>query len=235
MSDFSFSGTAGTSQSTAKPKLAGNAIVDVVFDGCEIKDVVGVKDPTITYKQLILKFSNEDGVFEHTVWEPKPEDFNRKERDFTDKTGKPGKILEPSGVESMMLFFKHAIDAINPKLALAIDNKEKVLTAPNWDALRTTVSKALDFGKGTKVKIKLLKNKDGEAIFPGFFAGLTKEKVAYIKNNFIGPKVAFTSYEVTRIQNEGKAKPTATNQFADFAPNTADQSGLNMDFDLSSL
>lgn len=236
MDNFSFGNTAGTSQSTTQPKLVGNAIYDVVFDGCEIKDVVGVKDPTALYKQLILKFKNEDGVFEHTVWEPKPDDFTRKETEFTDaKTGKVNKIPQPSGVESMMLLFKHVIDSVNPTVAQAIDKKEKVLTAASWDALRTLVAKILDAGKGTKLKIKLLRNKSKEAIFPGFFTSLTREGIPYVKNNFIGPKVAFTSQEVTRMTNEDNAKPTPSTAFGEFAPMNIDQHGLDMNFDLSSL
>ena len=220
MEGFSFSNTAGTSQSTAQPKLAGNNIYDVLFDGCEIKDVAGVKDPNALYKQVIIKFKNEDGVFEHTVWEPKPDDFNRTETEYKDKEGKVNKIPQPSNVESMMLLFKHVIDAVNPTLANAIDKKEKNLAAANWDAMRDLMVKALNPTKGAKVKIKLLKNKNGDAIFPGFFASISKEGVAYIKNNFIGPKVAFSTYEVQRINNENNARPSSTSGL-DFAPANA--------------
>lgn len=237
MEGFSFNNTAGTSQSTAQPKLAGNAIYDVTFDGCEIKDIDGVKDPTAKYKNLIIKFKNEDGVFEHTVWEPRPDDFNRRETEFKDKDGKINKIPQPSNVESMMLLFKHVIDSVNPKVAEAIDKKEKSLGAANWDDLRTLIVKILDpmKDKGIKVKIKLLKNtKSGDAVFPGFFAGLTKEGVAYVKNNFIGPKVAFTTYEIQRIQNEANAKPSQTKTFGDF-PQAASPEGMELDFDVSSI
>lgn len=211
--DFSFAGTAGTSQNTTKPKLTGNNIYDVTFDGCEIQDIAGVKDATATYRVLKFKFSNDEGTFEHTVFEPRPEDFERKETDSTSKDGKKNKILQPSGVESMMLLFKHIIDAVNPTLAQQIDSKEKNLGAKDWETLRILVKKSVDTGKGISTRIKLLKNKSGDAIFPGFFAALTKEKVAYIRNNFIGEKVSFSSYEVERIKNEANAKPSRVEAF----------------------
>lgn len=235
--DFSFSATAGASQSTTKPRLAGNDICVVKFAGCELKDVQGVKEPEKVFKQLILKFENEDGVFEHTVWEPRPEDFARRETEFKNKEGKTEKIPQPSNVESMMLLFKHAIDTINPTVAKQIDNKEKSLGASNWDDLRKLVSTILDKGKGTVTKIKLLKNtKTQEAVFPGFYAGLTKEGIAYVRNNFIGDKVSFSTYETTRIKNEATAAPVKVSSFnSTFEPASQVGEDLDLDFDASNL
>ena len=237
--NFSFGNTAGTSQSTAKPKLPGNAIHSVIFEGCEPQDIQGVKDPSIIYKVLKLRFVNDDGVYEHTIFEPKDDDHQRRESEFKNKNGNIEKIPQPSNVESMMLFFKHAIDTINPAVALKIDNKEANLGAKNWDDLRTLVCKILNVGKGTSFNIKLLKNKNGEAIFPGFFAGLTKDGVAYVKNNFIGNKISFSSYEADRIKNERMAKPQQIDAFGNtgstpinLAPIPPDTSDLDMNFEL---
>jgi hypothetical protein len=232
MSGFSFSTTAGTSQSTTKPRLAGNDIYQVKFEGCELKDVAGVKDTSVTYKQLILKFGNEDGVFEHTVWEPKADDFIRKDSEFVNKNGQTEKIPQPSGVETMMLLFKHAIDTLNPTVAKQIDSNERNLGAANWDDLRTMVAKILDAGKGVTTSIKLLTNKSGEAIFPGFFTGLTKEGKAYVRNNFIGSKISFSAYEVKRIKDAATAKPTKPDTFV--APGASTEN-FDMNFDVADL
>lgn len=207
MSTFSFNTTAGASQSAAKSRLTGNDIYTVKFDGCEIVDIKGVKDPSMTYKVLKLKFSNEEGTFEHTIFEPKQSDFNRTETEFT-KDGKTEKIPQASGVENMMLLFKHAIDAIAPKVGKQIDDGSKNLGAPNWEGLRLLVSQILDSGKGTETKIKLMINNKGEAQFPGFFSGVSREGKAYIRNNFMGEKLAFSTYELTRINNAATARPT---------------------------
>jgi len=237
MSSYSFNTTAGASQSTSKPRLAGNNIYDVKFDGCEIQDIQGVKDTTAVYKVLKLKFSNEDGTFEHTIFEPRAEDFIRRESEFKNKEGKIEKIPQPSNVESMMLLFKHAIDSIAPAIAKQIDTKEKNLGATNWDDLRKLVVKILDSGKGTVVRIKLLKNNKGEAIFPGFFTGLNREGSAYVRNNFIGSKVAFSTYELQKINSEATAKPTKVESFTpDLSTPQSDNLGsLDMDFDVTGL
>ena len=243
--NFSFNTTAGASQSSIKPRLEGNQICTVKFIGSEIQDIQGVKDPTQVYKVLKLKFENSDGYFEHTVFEPKPNDFNREEREITTKEGKTERIPQVSNVETMMLLFKHLIDAINPTIAQQIDNNTKSLSAPTWDTLRSLVSQILDAGKGTEVSIKLLKNSRGEATFPGYFAGLTKPdpvtgvSKAYIRNNFIGNKLAFTAYEKTRITNEASAKPTKVNSFENVVNNHIEGQSIsgdaNFDFDVKDL
>lgn len=238
MSGFSFNTTAGASQSAAKARLAGNDIYTVKFDGCEIVDIQGVKDPSMTYKVLKMKFSNEDGTFEHTIFEPKQADFNRTETSFT-KDGKTEKIPQASGVENMMLLFKHAIDAIAPEVGKQIDSGAKSLGAPDWNGLRILVAKILDSGKGNPTQIKLMKNNKGEAQFPGFFSGVSKEGKAYIRNNFMGNKLAFSTYELTRINNAATAKPTpaagfvVNNTFAPTAPATSDP--LDFTFDMPEL
>jgi len=212
--NFSFSATAGTSQSTVKPALKGNDIFDVTFDGVEIKDFEGKKDPTKTFRTLVFKFSNDDGEFQHVIFEPTPDgfgglsDFARGESEYKDKDGKINKIPQPSVKESIMLMFKHLIDVVNPSVAKAIDSKEKELIAKDWDGIRILVEKILIKGVGTETKIKLINNTKGEPKFPVFFAAVNREGKAYIRNNFIGDKVAFTPYELTRIKNASTAKPT---------------------------
>lgn len=242
---FSFNTTAGASQSSAKPRLAGNDIYTVKFDGCEIIDIKGVKDPDKTYKVLKLKFSNPEGTYEHTVFEPRQEDFTRGENEYTNKEGKKEKIPQSSGVENMMLLFKHAIDSINPTIAKQIDEGTKNLGAANWDGLRELVAKILNAGKGATVQIKLLKNSKGEATFPGYFSGLTKPdpvsgvSKAYIRNNFIGEKLTFSTYEAQRIAKEAEAKPTRVNSFGggseSFMTNDIPANDNNLDFDLPTL
>lgn len=232
MSGFSFDATAGTSQSTSKPNLVGNNIYDVKLDGTEIKDIQGVKDPTAIYKVLKIKFSNDEGAFEHTVFEPKPDDFKRTETEFKNKNGNTEKIPQPSNVESMMLLFKHIIDAFVPEVAAQIDKKEKSLAAKDWDSLRKLVAAILEKGKDRTNKIKLIKNSAGEAKFPGFFAGLSREGICYVRNNFVGPKVAFSAYEITKMNNESTAKPTPVDDFISDAPQTSEDSGLDLDFEI---
>lgn len=231
---FSFNATAGASQSTTKPRLAGNDIYDVKFDGAEVQDIQGVKDVSQLYKVLKLKFSSEEGSFEHTVFEPKEKDFEDTETEFTNKNGNIEKIKQPAPVKGMMLLFKHLIDAVNPELAGKIDRKEIELTAPNWDKLRLLVIDHLKPGEGVSTKIKLVIDNKGEARFPGFFTAYSKEGKAYIRNNFIGAKVAFTPYELTKIKAAGTAKPNNVPAFTDtMGSDLGDKaSGLDLVFEM---
>lgn len=234
---FSFDATAGASQSTSKNRLVGNSIYNVTLDGCETQDITGVKDPSALYKVIKIKFSTEDGTYEHTVFEPRPDDFKRGENEITNKNCNKEKIPQPSNVESMMLLFKHIIDAFVPEIAKQIDNKEKSLGAKSWDELRKLIVTILDKGKGRKCNIKLIKDNKGEAKFPGFFASISKDGTAYIRNNFIGEKVAFTAYEADKINKEASAKPTsAAEAVALFeAEDTTDNADTSLNLDFSVL
>lgn len=234
--DFSFDATAGASQSTIRPKLAGNSIYSVRFDGAEKKDIQGVKDPTITYEVLILKFSNEDGIYEHTIFGPKPEDGKRGETEFTNKNGNKEKIPQPSNNENLMLLLKHVIDAVNPTVAKVIDSGEKKLGAKDWVSLRELVLKICTQGVGAQTKIKLLKKKsNGEATFPGFFAAINRDGKAYIRNNFIGDKVAFSAYEITRITNEANATPSNSTDLGLNLGNDLPANNLDLNFSIDDL
>lgn len=231
---FSFNSTAGASQSSSKPRLAGNSIHTVKFDGCEIQDIKGVKDPTKEYKVIKLKFSNDSGTYEKTIFEPRQEDFTRGESKYTDKkSGEERSIPQPSGVENMMLLFKHAIDAIVPAIGKQIDDGSRNLGANSWDDLRSLVSQILDKGKGAEVEIKLLTDSKGEPTFPGFFSGISKEGKAYVRNNFIGHKLGFSSYEMTRINNAATAKPTKVDSFDPLDGPIKPTAPVNLNFDLS--
>lgn len=231
MQGFNFSATAGASQSTIKPQLPGNEIYTVKFDGAEAPEFQGKQDPTTTYRVLKLKFSNDQGVYEHTIFEPREQDFERGENEF-EKDGKVNKIPSPSNVESMMLLMKHLIDAVLPDVAAKIDNNEVQLGGKDWEHLRQNMVKIFEKGIGKETSIKLVEDSKGNARFPGFFAAVNKEGKAYVRNNFIGKNIGFTAYEKGRIANKATAKPTEVESF-DLEP--VEVGNLDLDFDVSSL
>lgn len=219
----------GSSHSNVKPALEGNDIYNVTFIGCESKDIVGKQDPSKTYKTLLIKFSNEDGYFTHTVFEPKDEDFKRPISDFM---GNPLKFPKPSNVENMMLLFKHLIDAVSPEIAAAIDAGNTSLSGNSWDEIRNlVVDLTKDSAGKVKTNIKLLSGKNG-ATFP-FFTGLTKEGVAYVNNNFIGEKLFFNNYEKTKISGPSGSAPSnvpTMNLNLDEGNTQANSAPMGMDF-----
>lgn len=201
MNNFDFGMTVGASQSTTRKQLEGNQIYDVKFDGCEARDFAGTQDPSRNFRVLEIKFSNDEGYFTDTVWEP-------TEQDAQDTPSTYG--TNPSRVKAMMLKFKHLIDAVNPELAAKIDKGEQKLNAPSWDALRQLMVKATTPGIGKETKIKLVKNSKGEATFPGFFANYNRAGNIYMNTNFIGDNIFWTNKELNRINQAAAAKPTTT-------------------------
>ena len=203
MIGFDFGMTAGASQSSSRKQLEGNAIHTVKFEGCEARDIDGKQDPTKKFKVLDIKFSNSDGYFTDTIWEP-------NDSDMEDRVGPYG--AQPSNFKAMMYKFKHLIDAVNPALAAKIDSGEQKLNANTWDGLRTLMVQATTPGIGKETKIKLVKNNKGEAIFP-YFANYDRNGKFYMGTNFIGDNIFWTTKELNKMNAAAAAKPTASETF----------------------
>lgn len=227
MTGFDFGMTAGVSQNTTLKQFEGNEIYDVTFNGCEARDINGVQDPSKVFKVLDIKFSNKDGVFTDTVWEPRESDYEDRESQYGPN---------PSNVKAMMLKFKHLIDTVNPTLAAKIDAGEQSIKAPDWNTLRQIMVKATEPGVGKQTKIKLIKNNKGEATFPSFFANYNKSGVPYMNTNFIGDNIYWTHKELTKIQNAAAAKPTSTDALEMTSTSTSQpttESNPSVDIDFS--
>lgn len=233
---MNFNFTISSDTGSTKPlfqSLEANKIHEVIFDGVDINNIEK-KDGTATYKVIKFKFKNEDGTFEHTLFEPTDRDGERPVSQVTSKDGKPLEIVNPSNVESMMLMIKHLIDAVLPDISKKIESGEvKIGGKGGWDGFRKDVKDLLDKAIGQKTKIKLIANKNGYAVFPGYFAALTREdKTPYIRNHFIGKTLAFQSYELNRIKNS-QVKPTEMDSMDLDVSSKEVESDL--DFDIDSL
>lgn len=227
--NFNFNETAGATQSTSLPQLKGNDIHEVTFKGCELREIVGVKDPSMKYNVLDIKFSNDKGYYTETIFEPKSGDEKRQETEIGGK-----KYVKPSNIENMMLEFKHLIDAVNPELGAQIDAKEKSIGAQSWDGLRKLMVEATKSGVDKTTKIKLITKKDGNPRFP-YFSIIDKDtNKAKIAGNFIGENLYFSAYEQTQIAKSENAKPTAkTDEFGlSSATETTTQNNSDLDFNL---
>ena len=231
MAAFSFGDSLGSSQSTGGKGLEGNKIHDVKFEGA-VKERLADQ-----YEVLKLKFSNDEGTHEHAIFEPREEDFVRKNSEFTDrKTGKPITIPNASNVESMMLLLKHVIDAVDPELGEKIDKKEFGLGGKNWDELRDNMVKIFARSIGKETSIKLINDNKGYGQLPRYFTGVNDEGKAYIKTNFVGKKLGFTPQEMNRMKTMAAATPTAMTMDDPIADDLPDDLGdLNMNFDVDSL
>lgn len=227
--NFNFNETAGATQSTSLPQLKGNDIHEVTFKGCELREIVGVKDPSMKYNVLDIKFSNDKGYYTETIFEPKDGDQKRLENEMNGK-----KYIKPSNLENMMLEFKHLIDAVNPELGVQIDNKEKAIGANSWDGLRKLMVEATKPGIGKTTKIKLITKKDGNPRFPYFSIVDKDTNRAVIAGNFIGDNLYFSTYEQQQIAKAANAKPTTqTDEFGlNTTPAAQSQNNSDLDFNL---
>lgn len=198
--NFSFA-DASNSQNTGRKQLEGNKIHEVTFDGCEIRDFAGQQDPSKLFKVLEIRFSNNDGQFVHTVWQPRDEDFQDRESAQGYK--------QPANALTMLYLFKHLIDAVNPEAAEKINKGElKMDVNPNnWEAVRKFMAEQTEVGKGKTTKIKLIKNNKGEAIFP-YFLSYNRDGKPYMTTNFIGENIYFLTKELEKIEKANTAKPT---------------------------
>jgi len=198
--NFSFSDVQNSQNADVKP-LEGNKIYEVTFDGCEARDFAGKQDASKTYKVLEIKFSNSEGAFTHTIWQPRDEDFE-------DRTSAMG-YKQPANALVMVYLFKHLLDAVNPEASEKINKGELKLdvNVNNWDSVRKFMVEQTNPGKGKTTKIKLIKNNKGEAIFP-YFLSYSKENKPYMTTNFIGNGVYFTTKELDKISKANNAKPT---------------------------
>ena len=212
--NFNFS-DAVNSQNSGRQQLAGDMIHEVVFDGCEARDFESTQNPGQMFHVLEIKFSNKDGQFTHTIWQP-------KEEDFQDRQGAFG--AQPSNVATMVYMFKHLLDAVNPEASEKINKGElKMEVNPNnWESVRKFMVEQTTPGKGKTTKIKLVKKNNGDAMFP-YFLAYNRDNKLYMQTNFIGDNIFFTTKELQRINRAQAAKPTtqsvdmpaATNDFDD--------------------
>lgn len=183
------------------PRLKGNQIHTVVFDGIEAVDL---KDGL--YKTLQFKFHNNEGTFTHT-------EFELKDEDAQETMGQFGK--QPSRLMSFMTLLRHLGNAVSPNL-VKLCNDKNALNNITWDQLRKKVVEAAKDGIGKETKIKLLSRmrtdpNTGEqreiAEFPRYIVAYNRQGELYMQTNFIGNNTYFTNKEITRMKQAEK-KPT---------------------------
>lgn len=197
-----------------KPPLAGFEIHNVVFKGADKPDFNG-KDGK-TYKTVVLKFENEVGTFSATIFEPSDEDYTRKPSQFGG--------LNPCRVDIILDEFKQIIEAVNPTYYKA--NIEGASPRfKNWEELRTAFVELTKPGIGVQTKIKLEKNKKGEAVFPAFPLTITRDGILKRTSTYIGNNIAWTDKEVKTKNNYVTAAVTPI----------APRASLGLDLDSSTI
>jgi hypothetical protein len=217
----------GNTQSSQGGQLEPG-IHDVKFVSL-INETIEKKDKSASFDVIKIKFEgtgDKTGKFyEHTVFEPRPGDDQRKANNFGGEN--------PSNTEETGHLFSHLIEAVALTTAQELQKKGKV-NLEGWANIKAFMLKATAKSGGILTQIKLLPNKDGRGVFPSFVLGLRKEKDengndTFPRTNFIGKNLTFTAKELKSINDKATAKPTnmSTSQ-----PNDKSQSGISIEDDL---
>ena len=225
--NFSGNNTKGLGES--KQALRGNAIYTVKFDGVE---KVEMKNGEMHC--LRIKFSNDEGYYYHTIFEPQPGDDQETQGAFGPN---------PSRIAEMMTLLRHLGAAVCPELNKKIDAFDDKTT---WEQIRNVVVDTTTPAIGTETKIKLMKRKYNdqntgepreEAQFPRFFLAYNRDNKLYMKTSFIGKGVYFSNKELETIKKQEEAKPvnvnsfnplSSTSTFDTAAPDTTDDFDMNI-------
>lgn len=202
----------GNTKGTAIVRLKAWNIYDVVFKGLEYTQ--GTNKEGNIWKAMKIKFSGEEGIFEPLVFCPGEGGDER----VTGETG--GKKWElPSGIETLKFTIAHLLENLAPEY---IEKFSKVsVTLPDeFDKLVEILNKALAKAVNKQTKLKLIGNNKGYASLPNFIS-INKEGEAYISNNWLGDTVAFSDYEIKKMNEQKNAKPSKVEDDVDATDDTA--------------
>lgn len=202
---FNFGISAESAVKTTRRPLAPWNIYDVKFIGCEIAEGDSKNDPSVHWKRLDIKFENEDGYFNASLWWPKDGDDVRKEVDGANG----GKITFPSNFEVLMAMISQTGQVLNPSGFEKMQKASAKFT--NFDQVAKALIQITNEVKGKETKIKLIGKKTKEnkiiADVPRI-VGINKQGESYISDNYIGDKLFFSDYQEGDRNKYLNTKPT---------------------------
>lgn len=209
---------------TAVVRLKAWGIYDVVFKGIELSK--GTNKEGNVWKAMKIKFSGDEGIFEPLIFCPGD---NGAER-VTGETG--GKKWElPSALEQLQFTIAHVMTNLAPEMMEKFSKAATGLSLPeDFEKLVEIMNKALAKSLNKHTRLKLIGNSKGYASLPSFVS-INKEGEAYISNNWLGETVAFSDYEVKKMNEQKNAKPTEVQDNVD-ATDDAAASNEDLDFEV---
>ena len=212
--------------SSSKAQLKGGEIHKVLFKEATFEVLEGKKDETRGQKYNVFKisFENDQGYYTEMIFEPRQEDYQRRETDFGGN-----KIEQPSRAEEIQLIVGQLVEAVNPGGMKKLEGK----SIPDFKTLCDAITKLTAPGKDKEVELKLILDTKGRTRLP-YLAGINKERKVYPRTNYVGKDLFFTDKEVTSLNKIKSAKPTDTAgllaERADFYDNSStDDTSLDLD------
>lgn len=206
-------------QGTAITRLKAWGIYDVVFKGIELTK--GTNKEGNEWKAMKIKFAGDEGTFDALVFCPGD---NGAERVSGETRGKKWEL--PSALENLKFTIAHLLTNLAPE-NIEKFNKVTVSLPDEFEKLVDLLVKALAKAVNKHTKLKLIGNSKGYATLPNF-VNINKDGDAYISNNWLGETVAFSDYEVKKMNEQKNAKPTPVK---DDVEETTDVEAGNSDLD----
>lgn len=208
---------------TAVTRLKAWTINKVAFKGVELK--TGTTSEGRVWKAMQFNFEGPDGIYSHMVFCP-GEDGDKR---VTGSTG--GRDWElPSAMEQLQFTIAHVASALAPEAFEKLKGVELDLPK-DFEKLVGIMQKALAKAIDKETNLKLVGNNKGYATVPSFININKTSKEAYISNNWLGDKVAFTPYETQKMNKAKTSTPTEVSNDEDSDSTTADSSD-DIDFDI---
>lgn len=206
-------------------------IYPVKFAGCRVDHIAGKKDPSQTYDILKIRFENEDGYFEESIFFPRDGDDERPT--YQNREGHD--YQTPSRFETIMTTIAQLATVLNK------EGFEKMQEASSKFRSFDDVCKALIaitnpvIGKETNIKL-IGRTRDGRvtAALPRI-CGVNKQGELFTSDNFIGDKLFFTDYEERQIEAYQSAKPTDMSKTSNESTDLLETSSSSDSDDLGSL
>lgn len=231
MSGFNFGSVATAKSSSSSHRLRAYDIHEVAFDEAKIEEVeikngdrAGEK-----VKTLRVRFSNDNGYFEETLWFPSSDrDFERTENQWGGQN--------PSNFDRAKMFVVHVLGTLNPEgletfRNIVCGNDPKHKAPRDFDEFIAYFIALVNKAKGVKTKLKLVGRNSQGNIQPAlpFFCAVNKDGEEYIKDNFLGDNVAFSAKELQAKAQFENTKPTPMNDSGvdAIASSTVEDNGLN--------
>ena len=212
----------------SKPQLKGGDIHKVIFKSATYETFEGKKDTTKgqSFNVFKINFENDEGYYQETIFEPRDDDYKRRESDFNGQT-----IINPARIEEIQLIVAQLVEAVNPGGMAKLAKKD----IPNFKTLCGYITKLTEEHLNTEIELKLILDKKGKARLP-FLATLNKEGKLYPKTNYIGKDLFFTDKEVADINKIKSATPTDTSKLltdkeSEYSSGESSIDDLNLELD----
>lgn len=218
--------------STQKKRLAPWGIYAVKFAGAKIEEVKGKKDVNAVYKILRVRFENDEGYYDASIF--LPDRNNSKDTINPEYTRADGtKYLTASAEERAAGLVSQIANALTPEgFKKMQEAASKFKTFDDFaKAFVTVVNKVVNVYTNIKLVGKTNANGQVEATHPNVVGFNNTSKEAYINNNFIGDKLYFNDYENTKRNEYLNSKPTQMKDDIIKVPEVEVKEDSDIDFD----